>query len=271
MTDTKHIVCFSGGHSSALVAVEVTRKFGAQHVVLLNHDINANVEEADIKRFKNEVAAALGLTVTYANHAKVDTMDQFDVAIAAQAFKVGRTSVICTHRLKTEPFHKWLEANVPDKNCVLYYGFDANEQDRIQRRIGVLGSMGYRTDYPLALWQRTIQSTTEIGVAPPLTYSQFKHANCTGCIKAGRQHWYVVYCERPDIFAKAKETEEVIGYSILNGVYLDELESMFASMKAAGMPATEHIPHQRFWVDAKKLVRNAEAGDGDAKPCECVF
>ena len=36
----KHIVCYSGGHSSALVAVEVVRKFGKENVVLLNHDIN---------------------------------------------------------------------------------------------------------------------------------------------------------------------------------------------------------------------------------------
>lgn len=27
MDDTKHIVCFSGGHSSAIVAIEVVRKF----------------------------------------------------------------------------------------------------------------------------------------------------------------------------------------------------------------------------------------------------
>lgn len=34
----KHIVCFSGGHSSAIAAVEVVRKFGAEDTILLNHD-----------------------------------------------------------------------------------------------------------------------------------------------------------------------------------------------------------------------------------------
>ena len=53
---TKHIVCFSGGHSSALVAIEVVRKYGKGSVILLNHDINSNVESKDIKRFKKEVA-----------------------------------------------------------------------------------------------------------------------------------------------------------------------------------------------------------------------
>ena len=33
-----HVVCFSGGHSSALVAIEVVRRYGRGDVVLLNHD-----------------------------------------------------------------------------------------------------------------------------------------------------------------------------------------------------------------------------------------
>ena len=50
----KHIICYSGGHSSALVAIEVYRRYG--DVVLLNHDIHPSVESQDIKRFKQEVA-----------------------------------------------------------------------------------------------------------------------------------------------------------------------------------------------------------------------
>lgn len=36
----KHIVCFSGGHSSALAAIETVRRYGQEGVVLLNHDIS---------------------------------------------------------------------------------------------------------------------------------------------------------------------------------------------------------------------------------------
>ncbi len=52
----KHIVCFSGGHSSGIVAIEVVRKYGNDDVILLNHDISPTVEGEDIKRFKREVA-----------------------------------------------------------------------------------------------------------------------------------------------------------------------------------------------------------------------
>ena len=49
-----HIVCLSGGESSAIVAIEVCRKFGIDDVVLLNHDISSKVEDADVKRFKTK-------------------------------------------------------------------------------------------------------------------------------------------------------------------------------------------------------------------------
>ena len=51
----KHIICYSGGHSSALVAIEVVRKYGKENVVLLNHDINPSVENEDIKRLIEDI------------------------------------------------------------------------------------------------------------------------------------------------------------------------------------------------------------------------
>lgn len=264
-----HVVCYSGGHSSALVAIEVVRRYGRDGVVLLNHDIHASVEDADVKRFKREVAEYLGVPITYANHPDFATKDQFDICREIKAFKVGNGTALCTHRLKTEPFARWLEKNVTDKvNTFIYYGFDANEFARIQRRSSILGAQGYRSAYPLAFWPRTIFSTTEIGIAPPLGYSVWRHANCTGCLKGGKRHWYVVYCERPDLFAKAKETEDAVGYSI-GEKYLDELEPEFAAMKAAGVPATEHGTSRAWWIDAKKRLA-VVAEEEDERPCECV-
>lgn len=273
----KHVVCYSGGHSSALVAIEVTRKFGKENVILLNHDINPNVENADIKRFKKEVADYLGLEITFANIKGIvnpnELPDQFDVTIAADAFKVGDGSELCTSRLKTEPFRKYLKENFPNGDCIIYYGFDANERARIQRRVGILGSMGYKSDYPLALWKdRTIFSTNEIGIIPPNTYEHFKHANCVGCLKAGRQHWYIVYCTRKDVWEKAKQAEDDIGYTIIKGISLEELEPMFEKMQKANVSPTEHVVHQTFWKNARQAVRDLpEEVEGDNKPCECVF
>lgn len=266
----KHICCYSGGHSSALVAIEVVKKFGKDNVVLVNHDIHPSVEAEDIKRFKREVAEYLGMEITYVNHPEWNLKDQFDVVMDAKAFKVGRGTELCTNRLKTAPFHKWLEENAEKGLDVLYYGFDANEMKRIQRRVGILSEMGYKSDYPLAFWERTIHSTEEIGILPPNTYGSFKHANCTGCLKAGKQHWYIVYCTRPDIWQKAKLAEDVIGYSIHKDYYLDEVEEDFERMKQMGISTTEHELGVTFFARVKREFKAIE-NDEDNKPCECVF
>lgn len=270
---TKHIVCYSGGHSSALVAVEVTRRFGKDNVILLNHDIHENSEGSDIKRFKNSVAEYLGIQITYANHHQWEQKDQFDVCIDAKAFKVGNGTALCTNRLKTQPFENYLNQSHSDKDCIIYYGFDANEGVRIQRRIGHLSQLGYKTDYPLALWPesiRTIRTITEVGIEPPNTYEAFKHANCTGCLKAGKQHWYIVYCTRGDLWQKGKNAEESIGYSIHNGWYLEDVEEDFDKMRNLGITTTEHENGVSFFARVRRTFKNMES-DEDTKPCECVF
>lgn len=268
----KHVVLHSGGHSSGLVAIEVCRRFGPENVILLNHDIPALVEADDIKRFKSEIARYVGVPITYANHPDPNA-NQFSVCIQSKAFKIDGGRELCTSRLKTEPFMKWLHENFPDKGCILYYGFDSNEQHRIQRRSGIMGALGYKTDFPIALWnRRTIHESIEVGIKRPLGYSVFKHANCIGCLKAGWQHWYIVFCTRPDIWQMAKEAEEAIGHSIHHDesgpVYLEDMESKFIAMRCSGIPATEHIQHQKFWSQAKKVIDISI--QPSLLPCECA-
>lgn len=277
----KHIVCYSGGKSSAEVALSVSSKFGAENTILLNHDISPNVEAKTIKDFKVKVANHIGVNITYANHKDWDKKDQFDICVDNKAFKVGNgNNALCTSRLKTEPFMAWLKENYEDGD-VIYYGFDANEQHRITRRSQILGMDGYKTDYPLACWpQEEIVRLEDVGIEPPCTYGVWKHGNCVGCLKALKLHWYCVYVYRPDIFEKAKWAEEQIGHSIMKEVWLCEIEEDFASFKAAGVVATEHTEPVRFWIEAKKRVEHMNAGqlswdfyeaDADQKPCDCSF
>lgn len=291
----KHIVCFSGGHSSAIAAVEVVRKFGAEDTILLNHDLCPRTEDADIKRFKKQVSDYLGVPITYANMPGWDVKDQFDVCMEIKAFKAGaQSTAFCTNRLKTEPFHKWLSehypANPPEvrDDISLVYGFDANEQHRIRRRVGIMAAMGYQTEYPLTWEVRTIHDIEEVGIERPKTYSIFNHANCTGCLKAGKQHWFVVYCLYPKIWEKAKLAEDTIGYSILkqgyarmgeptwNPAVLDFTESRLDDLvKECGLHAVTIHPvvstmmprsnnnlssYLKHWCEIKNTQRHGEAG-----------
>lgn len=270
---TQHIVCYSGGHSSAVTAIEVSRKYGLNNLVLLNHDIIGTSEGQDIKRFKREVAYYIGIPITYCNAPNWNTQDQFDVVIEAGAFKVGTGTALCTNRMKTRPFEEWLENHVPNRDAVIYYGFDATKSElkRVRRRSGHLAVLGFKTDFPIALWKdRTIHTTEEIGILRPNTYELFKHGNCTGCLKAGRQHWYVVYCTRPDIWAKGKHAEEEIGYTIIKGISLEELEPLFEQMRSLGIQPTEHTPPATFWANVRKVIKGVQDDEGSSVPCECV-
>lgn len=266
----KHIVCFSGGESSALVAIHVVEKYGKENVILLNHDISSKVEDSDIKRFKEEVANYLGIEITYANMENFEENDQFDVCIKANAFKVSHDKVICTSRLKTEPFMKYLKEYQQDKNCIIYYGFDKEEDNRINRRTVIMEKMGYKTEYPLSSFDNIIKNTLEVSISKPMTYSKFKHANCTGCIKGGSQHWYVVFCTRKDIWEKGKYAEEKIGYSIIKGNYLKNLECKFKLMQELGIEPTEHIPHQTFWANVRRKIRDTKIEELASYDKECL-
>lgn len=261
---TIHVVCYSGGETSGIVAYEVVRRNILDQVILINHDINPSAEHWDIKRFKVELANLLSFPITYVNHPDWETKDQFDVCMDAKAFKID-FHPLCTNRLKTAPFHKWLEENYPvdpetgrNDDILIYYGFEAGETDRINRRRSILAEKGYRSCFPLAEWPGVIKSTQEIGVEPPKTYQIWKHANCVGCLRAGQQHWYVVYCRRRDVWEKAKRAESVIGYSILRvnnkPAFLIELEPKFETMRLLGIPADEKTKPGAFWAKAKKIL-----------------
>jgi hypothetical protein len=244
-----------------LVAVEAVRKFGAKNVILVNHDISSEVEHEDIKRFKVEVAEYLKIPITYVNMDGWETMTPLDVSVQSKGFQFRVGQAICTNKLKTAPFDKWLAVNYPassdepNRDITILYGFDKDEPHRIQRRTSILKAKGYMSDYPLANWNRTIFDIEEIEIKRPCTYATFKHANCVGCLKAGRQHWYVVYCLYPHIFRKAVEAENVIGHSIIKGVYLNELIPKFKAMQKCGIIPSEKEQPQTFWARVKKELK----------------
>lgn len=145
--ENKKVVCFSGGHSSAIAAIETVRKFGKENVILLNHDISSQVEHEDIKRFKNEVAEYLDIPITFANMDNWETKTPIKICRELGGFKFNNSPVLCTYHLKTLPFEKWLKSNFPIKkgeireDLEIIYGFDREETARIQRRSSILGQM----------------------------------------------------------------------------------------------------------------------------------
>ncbi|GEM_PF-7107145 len=109
-------------------------------------------------------AALLELPITFRN-APAESDQELDPlweCIRAKAFKVGCGTEPCTNRLKTAPFHAWLDRQTDE--LIIYYGFTAREPDRISRRQRILTKRGIRSDYPLLWSQRTIHDTVEVGI-----------------------------------------------------------------------------------------------------------
>ena len=272
----KYIICYSGGHSSALAAIETVRKYGKENVILLNHNISSKVEHEDIKRFKEEVAKYLGIKITYANIENYEENTPLKVCRDIGAFKYGTNPALCTNKLKTEPFNKWLKENYPikkkgevRKDITLIYGFDKEEKARIQRRTSILLTQGYKTDYPLAFWDRTILNIEEIGINRPITYKLHRHANCIGCLKAGMQSWYLVFCLYPHLWEEAKKTEEEIGFSIIKDKFLSDLEPKFIKMKCRGIVPGEQDHPLTFWSKVNKELK--QENQITWLPCDCSF
>lgn len=264
----KAIVCFSGGHSSALVAIEAVRRYGKNNVILLNHNISSHVEHEDIKRFKEDISNYCDVPITYANAPNFEALTPLEVCRRRKGFSAGTHQTFCTYELKTKPFYKYLESFRRNPEIHVLYGFDADEPERIYRRSDMIRASGFTPDFPLAYWDRTIERTKDIGIPPPSTYRIYKHANCTGCLKAGRQHWYCVYCLRPDIFEEAKQAEDQIGFSIIKGAHMEELEPKFSEMRDK-----KHIcPNDKtnpatFWAQVENTLPEQES----IFPCDCSF
>lgn len=266
----KHIVCYSGGHSSALVAIEVVRRFGKENVILLNHDISSKVEHEDIKRFKKEIADYLGIKIEEADNENYEENTPLKIARDKKGFQFSPGKALCTYYLKTKPFYDYLEQKIdPEdrKNYIIYYGFDKEEEARISRRKTIIRSMGFNVDFPLAYWERTIMNTEEVGINRPKTYRIFKHANCFGCLKSGKQHWFCVYAMRPDIFQEALETEEYIGHSIIKGSFLKDLIPVYDDMIKKGICPNDKENSASFW----SRVNDAIPEQLSFMPCDCSF
>jgi hypothetical protein len=249
--------------------VEAVRKYGKECVTLINHDISSQVEDEDIKRFKREAAEYIGLPLTYANAKDFQTLTPIKVALSLGCFQFQTGKAFCTKVLKTLPFMDYLKRNCKLKEdyCIIY-GFDADETERINRRSTFMHSMGYKTEYPLAKWERTIANIEEIGIKRPNIYQRFKHANCIGCLKAGKQHWYAVYCLRRDIFEEVKQAEEMIGYSIINGAYLRDLEPLYNEMlNVKQICPNDNTPQQTFWARVEKVMPEQIT----LFPCDCLI
>ena len=134
----KHVVGFSGGTASAVMAKIVADEF-PDKTILLYH--NTNTEPKDNDRFRNEVAIYIGIPITEDSDGR-DIWQVFD----DEKFLGSGRNTPCSRILKQERSLKYLKNNQP---AIIYIGFTLEEYRRAQRTFARYAKHNIIAKFPL--------------------------------------------------------------------------------------------------------------------------
>lgn len=130
----------------------------------------------------------------------------------------------CTDILKRRVRKEWELVNKPD---TYIWGFDIGEKHRAERI--KQNEPNYIHIFPCIEKNLAKNDCIAIvkswGISIPEPYKQgILNNNCIGCIKGGMYYWNIIRKLYPEIFKQRAKLERDLGYSIIKGVYLDELK-----------------------------------------------
>lgn len=138
----------------------------------------------------------------------------------------GPAGAACTRILKKRVRQDW-EKTQDIFNLTYVWGLDCNEAHRAERIRQAMPEQAHR--FPLIEQSISKEHAHQIikasGIARPATYDLGLHNNnCLGCLKGGRGYFNWLRRNMPTVFAQRAEMERRVGRSIINGVFLDELD-----------------------------------------------
>lgn len=203
----KHIVAFSGGLASAVVAQMIAKKH--DNPILLFHD--TKTEPEDNYRFRKEVSTLLDLPITE----RSDGRDIWQL-FKDESYLGNARNTMCSRILKREQSIKFCKENLP---CIIYFGFTPDEYMRAQHTKMIYLREGIETGFSLIDARISKARCREIvkswGIRPPAMYCHFNHANCMPCIKGKLKYWGLVYLYEREAWNRARQTEIDHGHTIL--------------------------------------------------------
>ena len=236
-----HVIQFSGGAASALVAKLVAEEYGKENVVLLHHDTKA--EDPDTYRFLKQVSNRIGVPVVDVS----DGRSLWEVIEDNKAIPSDRMP-FCTRILKQEPgeyYFRWLERLGIE--YTMYNGFGPDEWSRVQRAVIRAEAAGRKLKCPLFEQniggeevKRIIREDWKICL--PNAYKTMKHNNCIPCFKAGKASWRKVWEFYPEQFSKAVEMEKKFGHTVFKDASLEELSRLWEANQMPSLWEDDGIP-----------------------------
>lgn len=99
------------------------------------------------------------------------------------------------------------------------------------------------------------------GIEIPEMYKLgYSNNNCIGCVKGGKGYWNKIRKDFPNVFNRMKELERKVGYSCINGTFLDELHPQAGRMSKEIMPSCGVICEVDFADIPDKNLEDVIAG-----------
>ena len=207
---------FSAGVSSAVatkLAIDQIDRIYYTHI---------DDQHPDTMRFVKDCEAWFGKPVEIWQSPYFKTVDE---VIRARKFMKNRNGgAPCTEVLKRNVRKQFEYENAG--NLRLVWGMDTGEKARAERIKEFMPEAEHL--FPLIDRNITKEEAHEIltasGIKRPAMYDLGYHNNnCIGCIKASMGYFNRVRVDFPAVFASRAKLERDIGYSIIQGVFLDEL------------------------------------------------
>lgn len=193
--------------------------------------IHIDTAHEDNKRFKSDCEKWYGCEIKTLKSDKYK--DQFDV-IEKTGMVNSPYGAACTYHLKKQvrfDFEKMHELDLFNDTIISnqIWGF---EYDIKQINRAIRFGQQYPSTNPLfPLIEKGIDKNMCAGMLlsanielPTMYEMGYSNNNCIGCVKGGKGYWNKIRLDYPNHFDRMAKLERKVGFSCINGTFLDELD-----------------------------------------------
>lgn len=197
----------------------------------------------DNERFKTDCEKWYGVKIQTLQSSEFK--DQFEVIEKTGAVNTPEGAPCTKHLKKNVRFNFEslnqisLFNNITILNQVWGFEYDKNQVNRAIR----FGQQ-YPYTHPLfPLIEKGIDKNMCAGILlsagieiPEMYKLGYSNNNCIGCVKGGKGYWNKIRTDFPPVFNRMKLLERKVGYSAINGTFLDELNPNAGRIKEEVIP-----------------------------------
>ena len=212
-----NVLWFSAGVSSAMCAYFCKNELDE---IIYQH---IDDQHPDTLRFLHDVEKLIGRKILIQQSPYYTNVES--VCLAYNVIRIPGAPAQCTKILKQAERKRWEYEHPGDHTY--FWGMDYTERDRMEGIIAAMPNANHR--FPLIERELTKEDAHAIaerlGLDRPEMYKKGYHNNnCIACVRGGKGYYNKIRIDFPEAFAARSRLERKIGHTIIDGVWLDELD-----------------------------------------------